>query len=455
VGSTKRRGAAIGAVLWLSASAAAQTTASPAAAPASSAPAAEANVAPAVAPPALDAAPPALDAAPPAPERDVSFFARAKFLSRIQVHGFVSEGGFKSTANDYIGASERGSLKFFDLGINISTELTDQLRVGLQLVSRSVGTLSEEVPRIDWALADYRFRPWLGLRAGVIKMPLGLYNEYVAIDAGRTAILLPQSLYPLRNRDALISHTGFAVYGSPSLGKAGALDYQAWLGTLTVPRSALELSGASLDAVDTRYVTGAQLFWRTPLEGLRLGGSYLRASIDFDVTVDPSTVEQLVMAGVVPPDYRGALLVSQRPTSFWVASLEYIRGDWLLAAEYSRSQTHQQTSLPQLIPTIDQETEGFYGLLSYRFSRYFELGGYYSVLHADVNDRLGKSARFPKRFQAYQRDLAATLRFDINEYWLWKVEGHFMDGVGGLQQSANPDPTRYWGMFLFRTTVTF
>jgi hypothetical protein len=80
------------------------------------------------------------------------------------------------------------------------------------------------MPRVDWAVVDYRWQRWLGLRTGIIKMPLGLYNEYIDVDSARTPILLPQSLYPARNRDALISHTGFAAYGSLSIGAAGALD---------------------------------------------------------------------------------------------------------------------------------------------------------------------------------------------------------------------------------------
>src|SRR5687767_11526305 len=38
----------------------------------------------------------------------------SSILSRVQIHGFVSEGGYISTANDYIGDSERGSLKLFE-----------------------------------------------------------------------------------------------------------------------------------------------------------------------------------------------------------------------------------------------------------------------------------------------------------------------------------------------------
>jgi hypothetical protein len=161
------------------------------------------------------------------------------------------------------------------------------------------------------------------------------------------------------------------------------------------------------------------------------------------------------MAGLLPPEHDGKLMISQRPTSFWVGSAEYIAGDWLFAAEYSRWLKHQQATLPDLIPTIDEDTERFYAMASYRVSKVFELGSYLAVTHLDVHHRDGDSAKFAEKFQAYQRDLTASLRIDVNEYWLWKVEAHFIDGVAELQRTQNPNPTRYWGLFLFRTTMTF
>jgi predicted porin len=198
-------------------------------------------------------------------------------------------------------------------------------------------------------------------------------------------------------------------------------------------------------------VTGGQLFWQPPLEGLRVGASYLRASIDFNLSLDADSVSQLVMAGLVPSDYDGRLIVSQRPTSWWVASAEYTRGAWLFAAEYMRAFKHQETSLPELVPTFDEDKETFYAMATYRLSPQLELGGYYSILHADAGDRRGRDASF----RAFQRDLTATLRLDVNEYWLWKLEAHFIDGTADLVAEANPNPTRYWGLFLCRTTVTF
>jgi hypothetical protein len=372
----------------------------------------------------------------------------------IAIHGFVSEGGFWSTSNNYIGSSSSGSLKLFEAGINFSTEVADRLRAGLQIFARDFGAF-ETAPRLDWANLDYRWRTWLGLRAGIIKMPFGLYNEYADIDSARLAILMPQSVYSFTNRDALLSHRGFALYGTTSLGRVGELEYQAWLGTLSVPSNALTLVGARLDSVDTRYVTGAQLFWLTPLQGLRAGATCLRASIDFNLTLTPENTQALIAAGAVPPDYDGALVVSQRPDTWVIGSIQYNHGDWLFAAEYSRTFKHQETSLPSVIPAFDEDSERYYGMVNYRPSPWLEVGSYYSVHYLDANDRSGNNPKFAKHYYAFQRDLAATVRFDVNAHWLWKLEGHFMDGTADLPLASNPHPDRYWGLVLLRTTVTF
>jgi hypothetical protein len=374
---------------------------------------------------------------------------------KVEIHGFASEGGFLSTSNEYIGSSSRGSLKLAEVGIALSTEVTDRLRVGAQLFARDFGTF-EDAPRFDWAFLDYRFRAWLGLRAGIIRMPFGLYNEYSDVDAARASILMPQGVYPFRNRDVLLSHRGFDVYGSQRLGDAGELEYQAWLGTLNIPANALVVAGgATLDAIDPRYVTGAQVFWQPPLDGLRIGATALRASIDFKLTLPPSTVAALIMAGLVPADYKGAVVVSQRPDTWVIGSAEYAHDRWMFAAEYGRAFKHQRTSLPAIFKSFDEDSEQFYVMASYRQSPRLEVSSYYSVHHLDANDRHGRDPRYAERFFAFQRDLAATARVDVNDRWLWKLEAHFIDGTADLEMASNPRPDRYWGLFLLRTTVSF
>jgi hypothetical protein len=109
-----------------------------------------------------------------------------------------------------------------------------------------------------------------------------------------------------------------------------------------------------------------------------------------------------------------------------------------------------------VLPPFDDDSERFYLMATHRFSPAFELGTYYSVLFADAGDRAGHdTTKFPKSYFAWQRDAAATLRYDVNEHWLWKLEAHFVDGAADLFAPAGAVPDRYWGLFLFKTTVTF
>jgi hypothetical protein len=57
----------------------------------------------------------------------------------IDVHGFASQGFIKTNANNYLAQSKRGSFEFTEVGINFTKELTDNLRLGIQLFSRRLG----------------------------------------------------------------------------------------------------------------------------------------------------------------------------------------------------------------------------------------------------------------------------------------------------------------------------
>ncbi len=151
-------------------------------------------------------------------------------LPAIELHGFVSQGAFLSTENDYLGRSERGSFEFLEAAINVSSEVADRLRIGVQLFTRDLGPIGNYALTLDWAYLGYRFRDWLGLRAGRIKIPFGLYNEFNDVDAARLPILLPQGVYSSRNRDFFLAQTGFSLDGTAALRGAGVLDYQVFAG---------------------------------------------------------------------------------------------------------------------------------------------------------------------------------------------------------------------------------
>jgi hypothetical protein len=380
----------------------------------------------------------------------------------IEVHGFVSQGFIKSSANNYLANSKRGSFEFSEVGINFSKQLTDRMRVGMQLFTHDLGPQGNYRTRFDWFYLDYRFWDWFGIRAGRTKLPFGLYNESSDIDAARVPVLLPQSVYPVSFRDFLLAQTGGEAYGIVPLGEAGDLEYRLYGGTVFYDTAD---ATSPLSNVRIPYILGARLMWQTPVEGLQLGASAQKLRIDADAILPPEQVTELQMKGQLPAGFSGPLKL-EAPALLAVASVEYSAHDLLLAAEYSRWQVSLRSpAAAYAVP--EASTERFYLMAAYHVTSWFTPGLYYSVLFANADDREGRGPA-PGAADgspvlgraAYQHDLALTLRYDLNAYWLLKLESHFMHGTAGLTKELNDNQplstlTKDWGVFVIKTTAYF
>ena len=354
----------------------------------------------------------------------------------LQLHGFASQGAIKSTKNNYLVNSKRGSVEFTEVGLAFANALTDRLRWGLQLFARQLGHEGDYRARVDWFYLDYRFADWLGLRAGRTKMPFGLYNEVNDVDSARVPILLPQAVYPILNRSFLLAMTGFELYGYLRLGSGGGFDYRLYGGTLYIDPPAPP-AGLTLVDFQVPYVVGGRLLWEPPIDGLRLGGNVQWLRLNTSLAIPG-------MAGAPPTPLEYDL-----PFFLWLASFEYSAHDVLLASEYGRWRADIEITGT---PTTRVVNQRYYVLAAYRMAPWFMPGAYFSSLTTNV-DR-------PNTRDNYQRDWALTLRFDINRFWLVKLEGHVINGTTDLSTSLNGGvplamlpPT--WLLFLAKTTVYF
>ncbi len=358
------------------------------------------------------------------------------FDRTVQVHSFASQGFVYTNDNNWLTMNtSQGSAAFTDFGLNMSAPVTDKLRVGAQVYDRNLGQLGQYHPSLDWAVADYRFKPWFGVRGGKVKTTLGLYNDTQDLDFLRTFALLPQSVYPTDLRDASIAHLGGDLYGNISLKhRLGGLSYTAYAGH----RSDSLYSGNAYLASEYRvYYSsygglqyGGDLRWNTPLKGLLIGAS----RINGDLTGKARFINPLNPgAGFVP--------YSEVSKADWINQFygEYTAGKLRIGSEYRRF-VHDGLVNGGLIETVT-DVRGWYISGTYRVMKRLALGAYYSRYSITSVSGGPEAAYAPDQTDTslpanHVYDKVITGRVDLNRFWNLKVEGHFMNGYGA---STYPD----------------
>jgi hypothetical protein len=304
------------------------------------------------------------------------------------------------------------------------------------------GDFGKDQPTIDWAFADYRFRDYVGIRVGKVKMPLGLYNETRDTDSLRTFLLLPQGVYSDRQRESTIAQTGAALYGTLPMKSLGSLAYQAHVGALAITSNGgvaqdfeAKVPVLVTDASPERTYVGS-LDWNTPVEGLRLAVTRFKTTFDFATTTTPAASS----LGLPP----GLTLPLNNEVQRTYCGVEYTFHDLVIASEYMREDVR---ALLATLPIL-QNDDTYYVSGSYRLSKIVEVGAYYN---ASYEDRFHRDAG-PSNFL---KDGAATLRLDLNRYWTLKAEVHQIHGYWHIMQATTapvaPDTT----LFAIKTTVSF
>ncbi len=372
-------------------------------------------------------------------------------LDEIAIHGFLSQGFMGTQDYDYLAQSAEGTFQFSEMGINFSSVVGENLRIGSQIFARDLGTLGNNQIELDWAYGDYAWRDEFGFRAGKIKMPYGFYNETRDVDALRTAVLLPQGVYDQRFRDIMVAITGASIYGSTPWTAAGSLDYQGFWGMTNLhPEGSLgEVLNAdgmfTVQSLDNRHAGGGAVVWNTPMDGLRLGATFSHVDWSYESALAEPLLAQLAPMGAQPIE-----VVRSKNTRFITNSGELSHGNFQLAAEH----TLWLGDLANPFLGLKINREAWYGLASYRLNEWLEVGGYYSVFYADRDDKEG--ATQPIAHMGYQKDWTTSIRFDVNDFWTVKAEAHFIKGTASLLTTDNfAEGGENWTLIAGKTSFVF
>jgi hypothetical protein len=330
----------------------------------------------------------------------------------VQVHGFASQGFVSTNGNNWLtmkSGGDVGSGQFTDFGGNVSIQVTDKLLVGAQVYDRNLGQLGKWHPQLDWAVASYKFKPWLRVRGGKVKTVMGLYNDTQDLDFLHTFALLPQSVYPTDVRDATLAHFGGDVYGDIPIGeKGGTLSYTAYAGH----RQDSPYGGyAYLIGHSFNHMGGLQyggdLRWATPVKGLLVGVSRLNE----DLTAQ--------FAAGTPGE------TNLKSQTTWTNQF-YGQYTWKKLVVDTEYRHYYLNALANGGPYgFETDVRGWYVAATYQIAKRFAVGSYYS--HYGIN--------VPANFiitagNGHDYDKVISFRYDLNRFMNIKVEGHFMDGYG-------------------------
>lgn len=163
--------------------------------------------------------------------------------SAIQFDGFFTVGAARHddntpqqpgvSENRYIGSlGDRGITNDITFetdtrfGLQISSDIADNASVVAQILGRGVDQNFNAV--VEWAYVDYEFNKYVSLRAGKIKQPVYLVNDYVEVGYAYPWIRPPVEVYYLNN--PLNTVNGAEVLLSFPIGK-GQLSFQPYLGS--------------------------------------------------------------------------------------------------------------------------------------------------------------------------------------------------------------------------------
>lgn len=392
---------------------------------------------------------------------------------QVQIHGFLSQGFLQTDENNYLAETKDGTFQFNEFGINFSTELADNLRVGVQFFGRDLGPEGNDEVKLDWAYMDYRWKDWMGFRVGKMKLDYALYNETREMDMLRTSIMLPQSIYTELWRDTFSTVKGVGLYGTVPAGFAGSFAYSAQIGALPLGdeagfAAAMEdsLSAFKPDVtdIDCDYMYTLNLTWNTPLDGLRTKYSFYEVQgfnasgkvsglIPYDLNRDGaiSAGEGLPVSSMSyeTPVFRG-----------YFVGLEYTLGDFILAAEFTDGDFNSKINLGYGFtgrPALPQR--GWYVSGSYRFTDLLSMALTYSDYTPNMYDEDGnQQVKAGKNdFEAWLKTWTLSSRFDLNESWLLKLEASYNDGFGAYDSMGNnsAELEQYWWLFAAKATVSF
>jgi hypothetical protein len=345
----------------------------------------------------------------------------------IELHGFLTQGFFHSSDNNFFGQSDDGiSPGLTEIGINAAYQPFSRLRFAAQGLYRRAGDVDHGSVRLDYGLADLTLLNYesgkIGIRGGRIKIPFGLYNETRDVPFTHPTILLPQGIYFDRSRTLLLSADGGSFYAEQRT-RYGDFAFKFNVGMPLGPHN--EIQAIVLGTGDAKGILEGKPAIATQLMYELDGGKYVFAVSYMDLELD------------YHPAVGEALKASTAHIQPLLFSAQYNGEKFTLTGEYN----YRWNTFGAFAPEGKFITESWYVQGSYQVLPKLQATVRYDVIYMDKDDKRGDGAALLgyQRHSAFGNDWMVGLRWDITTSWMLRADYHRIHGTAALSQADNPD----------------
>lgn len=324
----------------------------------------------------------AQEAAPEGPEAP---------LSKVSIHGFLTQAYGKTSDRQYFGIPSEGTSDLRKAALQFRYDGTPQDTFVVQLAherwGRSAFATVHQDLELDWAFYQHTFSDDTQVRVGKISVPFGASNEIRDVGILLPFYRLPSVVYA-EGFLTVETVSGVAVR-RPLLFGGWELDSSLYYGA----------GGDKVGAADRRLrldrVTGGQLWLTTPFHGVRIGAGGWRAKADraYDPIFGPNRAESM-KARVFSIDGTFGRL--------------HLLGEWETNVfEYLRA-------------------EGYYGQATYSVTDKLKVTAQYQVDRLGLHVFYAPAVRFaiPK----FDDDWAASVSYSVRPDLVLRLEHHLYKG---------------------------
>jgi hypothetical protein len=340
-------------------------------------------------------------------------------LSKLSIHGFLTQAYGKTSDQQYFGVTSDGTSDLRKAALQVRYDATPQDNFVVQLAHERwglspIGGLHQDV-ELDWAFYQHTFSDNTWVRAGKISIPFGANNEIRDVGVLLPFYRLPSVVYA--EGFLTVETVSGAAIGRPfQLGGDWEIDTAAYLG------EAGDKVGGPTDQVKLNRVRGGQLWLVTPFHGVRFGAGGWRGVSD---------------APFIPgfsPD-RGEAMKAR------VFSVEGTFGRLRLLGEW-------ETNVFEEV-----RAEGWYGQATYSITDKLKLTGQYQM------DRVALHSFYQPEFRVvvpkYDDDWAASLTYAFRPDVVLRLEQHRYKGINVELPVAAGDPTPKFDMTILSLSTSF